>query len=75
MSKKAPTNLYRPGDKVQIHDQGQWRDAVILSFAGYGGGYQYQFDPLPKREHSWESLPSSGGWTCDTFCRSREAKQ
>ena len=69
---KAPTVNFKPGDKVQIWiSGGQWRDAIIIRFAAYGGGYDYQYDPLPQRVNAYDPLPSVGGWTCDKFCRAR----
>lgn len=68
----APAELFKPGDKVQVcHTRDDWRDAVIMSLAGYGGGYYYQYDPLPaKGADGYEA--SAGGWTCDRFCRALE---
>ena len=67
----APAALYKPGDKVQVWQPGNtWSDGIITSYASYGGGYYYQYDPLPPTGSDGYK-PSSGGWTCDTYCRTR----
>jgi hypothetical protein len=68
MAEREPLK-YKPGDKLECFDMGQWFPCVILSVASYAGksgpGYYASYDPVSDRCRSF--------WTNDRMLRERES--